>query len=386
MKKFLSNLLTSFISILILLILLEVVVRVFIPKENYTLTSTAADWANDSIIGWRNKSNYEDLTFRHGKMIHYKTNADGFRPYTSEPEKDAGEVRVMLFGNSTVAARDVLEENTLHHLLDSLLDLSGTNFTVINAGVQGYSTDQVLLNIQQQVKKYQPDIACYGFCINDLYANLSGEYSGLHKPRFSIKNDELELQPLEKQNTDILKTTSEYSIRDLLQKSAFYGVMRPFIQQARIKYSEQAQLDQGGVNDFERYQKPWQEDEYFNLFSKLLAAMEEACEQNSTQFFLYAHPELVTVWQPYREATGGTDLPNDLIENRLQEIASHDSVQFVRMVDHFLVNKDKGPFHLLPRDPHCNGMGYLLQAEVLADYILTNCKKEESSISEAFVE
>ena len=246
MKKVLSNLLTSLISILVLLVILEILVRLFIPSENYTLTSTAGDWAADATIGWKNKGDFQDLTMRHGKLIDYHTNVDGFRPHNAVPEKEADEVRVMLFGNSTVAARDVLEEETLHHLLDSILDLSGENYSVINAGVQGYSTDQVLLNIQSQVKKYKPDFVLYGFCINDLYANLSDEYSGLHKPYFTIESEGLKFHALKEQNADILKATSGYSFRDLIQKSAFYGMLRPYIQQVRIKYSEQAQLDQGG--------------------------------------------------------------------------------------------------------------------------------------------
>ncbi len=369
MKKLLSNLIASLFSIVVLFIILEIGVRVFVPAEYYVVTRGNHDWEEDELLGWKNKAHYEDVAIRHNKLVRYETNEDGFRPATIARKKNGNVIRVMLFGNSTVNAREVPESETIHFYLDSLLNLTSQRYEVINAGVLGYATDQALLNIERHIDTYSPDIVCYGYCINDLYANSSGLYSGLYKPYFELENGSLQLVPLEKQNTDILGATRSFSIADLLQYSALWGIMRPYIEQVKIKYSKQAELDQGGMNEIDRYQKPVEGEPHFQKLAMLVDRMDDACEKNGIAFFFYPHPEAVTVWPPYRKLIGKENLHPNIIENKLREIADMDSTQFVGMVDHFIKNENKGPFHLLPKDPHCNAMGYRLQAEVLSTYI-----------------
>jgi len=369
MKKLLSNLLASLLSLVLLFVFLEIGVRLLVPDKYYLVTQSASDWDGDSELGWKNKPNYEDVAIRHGKLVDYKTNQDGFRPATAVPQKKEGCIRVMLFGNSTVNAREVPANETIHFYLDSLLNLGAQRYEVINAGVLGYATDQTLLNIERNLDIYSPDIVCYGYCINDLYVNASGEYSGLYKPYFQLENDSLVLMPMEKQNTDILGATRSFSIADLLQYSAFWGLLRPYVQKAKIRFSKQAELDQGGMNEIELYERPIADNEHFVRLAKLVERMGRSCVKKGASFFFYPHPEVVTVWPPYRNLVGKENLSPFIIENKLQEIATLDSVEFVGMVDHFLKNENKGPFHLLPVDPHCNSTGYLLQAEVLSAHI-----------------
>ncbi len=369
MKKLLSNIFASLLSLLVLFVVLEMGVRVFVPTEYYVVTRGTHDWEEDGLLGWKNKANYEDVAIRHKKLVRYKTNEDGFRPATVAREKGGDVIRVMLFGNSTVNAREVPENETIHFYLDSLLNLAGQRYEVINAGVLGYATDQTLLNIERNIGTYSPDIVCYGYCINDLYANNSGVYSGLYKPHFELEGDSLRFVPLEKQNTDILSATRSFSIANLLQYSALWGLMRPYIQQVKIKFSKQAELDQGGMSEIENYGKPVAGQPHFQKLAKLIRRMDDACEKNGIAFFFYPHPEAVTVWPPYRKLIGKEGLSPNIIEDKLREIAAMDSTQFVGMVGHFIENENKGPFHLLPKDPHCNGTGYQLQAEVLSAYI-----------------
>ena len=370
MKKKLSNILLSLFSICILLLLLEGVVRLLVPEKFYQFSPGTQDWTGDDLIGWRNKPNYEDVSMRIGRVVKFKTNMDGFRPANAVREKKNGVVRVMLVGNSTVTARDIPEQETIHYYLDSLLDLSGQEYEVINAGVLGYATDQSLLHIQQQIGNYHPDVVCYGYCINDLYANNSGFYSGVYKADFELLNGQLQLVPLEKANTDILNATRSNSIRDLIQHSALYGLLRPAIQQIRIKMSKQAELDQGGMNDLDRYNHPVEDEPLFLKLAALVKEMDKTCQQDSALFIFYPHPEVMTVWPAYRKKIGKEDVSPYIFEKKLAEVASKDSVHFVGMVEHFLDNQQRGPFHLLPNDPHCNASGYMLQAEVLAKYIL----------------
>jgi lysophospholipase L1-like esterase len=55
------------------------------------------------------------------------------------------------------------------------------------------------------------------------------------------------------------------------------------------------------------------------------------------------------------------------MENMLAQLAEREKLEFIRMIQYFLDNSSRGPFHLLPRDPHCNPMGYQLIAEKISD-------------------
>ena len=367
--------LTSFFSIVVVLALLEGAVRLLVDESLYLFSNVSDDWVVDEEIGYKNKPDYSEIKLHKNKMVELHTNADGLQPAALKREKMPGVKRVLLIGNSTVFARDVPENEKIHYYLDSLLDASGRQYEVINAGVTGYSTDQALLTLKRYVKIYQPDYVAYNYCINDLYANAKDMYWQISKPHYVLENGELKLIPAQPEKTNLDQNT--WSLRNLIQYSALYGLLRPYIQRVRMKYSRQAVLDQGGAQNLGVYDKTAEEEPLFLLLEKLMVEMQRTCKENGAVFFAYSHPELVTVWPPYREAIGQTDVNPFAVENKLKEIATRNHFPFVGMVQVFLNNPDRGPFHLLPNDPHCNGEGYRLQAEVLSGFILNYEKQKQ---------
>ncbi len=377
-KNILSGLLTSFFSLVILFLLLEGGVRLFMDESAYILVLGEDTWAKDSLTGWANKPDFEVTRKNRGQWLTFKTNGDGLRPHTLKREKKDSIFRVMLIGNSTVAALDVKENKSIHYLLDSLLNATGLQAEVINAGVNGYSTDQALLALKKNIALYAPDVVAYGFCMNDLLANASTTAYGKNKPAYKLENGQLVAVPLPAPNDNIGNSLNKNSWRSIVANSAFYGVLRPSIQKARMALAEQEEINQGG--DFSYFEKPIDSPE-LKLFSLLLREMKQTSESNGAGFFYYCHPEVATVWPPYRDAVGLENLPPDILENKLMEIARQDSISFVPMVEYFLNQLERGPFHLLPNDPHCNGNGYLLQAECLAKHIHLNMDHSQSKIS-----
>lgn len=378
LKNILSGLFTSFISLIVLLLLLEGGVRLFVDESAYIIVLGEDTWAKDDVVGWTNKPNFEITRKSRGKWLTFKTNEDGMRPYTTKREKEENVFRVMLVGNSTVAALDVTENVSIHYLLDSLLNANGLTAEVINAGVNGYSTDQTLLALKKNIELYHPDLVAYGFCMNDLLANASTTAYGKNKPAYQLENGKLNAVPLPAPNNEIGNSIDKTNIRSIIANSAFYGVLRPYVQKTRMALADQEKINQGG--DFSYFEKPIDAPE-LKLLSLLLLEMENTCEKNEARFLFYCHPEVATVWPPYRKAVGYEDLPVDILENKLKEIADLDSLDFVPMVDYYLSQLDRGPFHLLPDDPHCNGQGYLLQAECLGNFIEQDLREEKDSLT-----
>ena len=58
-------------------------------------------------------------------------------------------------------------------------------------------------------------------------------------------------------------------------------------------------------------------------------------------------------------------------------------VEFCPLISHFELHQDRGPFHLLPKDPHCNGVGYEMTAEVLSGQLrrMTYARAKEGNRS-----
>ncbi len=376
MKKLLTNILTSLLSLLVLLAILEVGVRLFVDESLYLFSNVSDDWVLDDEIGYKNRPDYFEKKWAKGKLISLSTNADGLQPGGLKRKKPTASKRVMLIGNSTIFSRDVPENEKIHFLLDSLLNLSGQPFDVVNTGATGYSTDQALLTLKRYISLYKPDYVGYNYCINDLYFNTQGMYAGISKPHFELQGDSLHLIPCRPEKSKL--NQDKLAFRNLVQMSALYGLLRPYIQRVRMKYSAQEVLDQGGAQDLDIYKKTTVEEPLFQLLEKLIWEMNRICAENGTQFFVYAHPEAVTVWQPYREAIGQDNIDPFIIENKLREISGRDTIPFLGMVQSFLDKKEKGPFHLLPNDPHCNGAGYLIQAEVVAKFVLENEAQKET--------
>src|SRR5690606_23403545 len=132
--------------------LLEGSTRLIVDKSAYIIVLGEDTWAKDDITGWTNKPNFEITRKSRGKWLTFKTNGDGMRPSTLVRENKEANFRIMLIGNSTVASLDVMENVSIHYLLDSLLNADGLKVEVINAGVNVYSTDQTLLALKKNIK------------------------------------------------------------------------------------------------------------------------------------------------------------------------------------------------------------------------------------------
>lgn len=382
MKNWLRDILTVFISLLVILGILEIAIRVFVKKERWRFKDSSSDFMSDSILGWKHRNNYSTINYDIGiEPIKFSTNEDGLRPQWIKPQKKNAHVfRILLVGNSTVAARWVTENQTPHYYLDSILRAKGIQCEVINAGVEIYSTDQAYLFMKRLLPKYKPDLILYGFCENDIGGNLDGQNSGFYKPFFTLSNDSvLVYHPLTKFNSLPKNFNSPSVFRNILRNSALWRFIRPYainiINAQKSKnenilvmgLSPEVYIDTGYIKTID-----------FRLFDRLLVAMKSYCDSNHTRFGVYAHPSILSVWKKQQELIKkkyNAKIFNPYAsENKIRDICQFYHVEFIPFVNYFLKNQQIGPFHL-PGDPHCNGVGYKLQAECISNFVINSTKK-----------
>jgi hypothetical protein len=225
--------------------------------------------------------------------------------------------------------------------------------------------------MEELLPLYKPDIALYGLCENDFGGNKVNRAYELHKPIFSILPDGTLVEALPSPNSDTVFLST--GLRGWVQHVAVYRLLRPKINVVRAKWGrwEERNLLGAGPSFCHR---PEQLDHIdWELFASLVKRMERSCGQSGARLVMYAHPSVAEVWDPFiaqverAQHLSPGEYDRYALEKRL--CAEMSAFDFCPIVQYFADRQERGPFHLLPRDPHCNGTGYQLTAEVLAAHL-----------------
>lgn len=117
--------------------------------------------------------------------VTYKINRFGLRgPDLEKREKPAGTYRVLCLGDSFTLGYTVDEQDLFVEELGRAWKAEGRPVDVINAGTEGWSTDQEVQWYLTEGVKYQPDLVLLFPYENDIYWNGEASYRRYPKPRF----------------------------------------------------------------------------------------------------------------------------------------------------------------------------------------------------------
>jgi hypothetical protein len=149
----------------------------------------------DAELGWAPIPNSSSAVTT-ARTIHVQHNSLGFRDI--EFKRDARPT-MLVIGDSFVWGVDAEAGERFTDLMRSRL----SNYTIVNAGVSGYGTDQEYLLLQRIWKTIQPSVVILIFCTdNDRLDNGTNiRYDGYQKPYFATAADgtlELRGQPVPK--------------------------------------------------------------------------------------------------------------------------------------------------------------------------------------------
>jgi lysophospholipase L1-like esterase len=376
-RRFLFALIVAGMSVLLALLLCETAVRMFVPADMWQFRDATEDWQVDPVIGWVQKPNLRIHEFdgEFGWINDFDTNADGVVPATASRRRKSGVRRIMIFGDSIVLGRSVPENARLHVQLQAILSQGGRSVEVINAGVQGYSTDQEMLLIERLLPLYQPDLIILGVCDNDFDANAATTAYGIPKPTAVIRGGRV-VEVFRPAPIKELPRFGRNKVSSLIQYSAVYRLVQPGILRLRLRFSRSARtVTASGLPPAFYYDRNSLKRVRFDIFEALLHRINQTAEANHARLLVFAHPALAETWNPYLAQAqqnlelDGKSFDRYALQNSLREISARQSVLFCPLIETFVRHQERGPFHLLPRDPHCNPAGYQLTAEILAQYI-----------------
>ena len=138
----------------------------------------------DSDLGWSKKPDVEVGRSTSEFDITFETNEEGLRDETPKA-KQPNTFRVMMLGDSFVLGYTVDRKHLFVDRLEKWWQAEGRRTDVVNAGTEGYSTDQEALWFETQGKAYSPDLVVVFPYENDIYWNSQEQYTRFPKPRYA---------------------------------------------------------------------------------------------------------------------------------------------------------------------------------------------------------
>lgn len=104
-------------------------------------------------------------------------------------EKDTNEFRIIALGGSTTRCERLEEQNRYPKVLETILSKKypSRKITVLNAGMDWYTTQHSLINYITNCRDYNPDFIVVMHSINDIYRSFSPPYfaMGEYNDRYS---------------------------------------------------------------------------------------------------------------------------------------------------------------------------------------------------------
>ena len=166
-------------AVLVSLAAIEIVLRVIdlrVLREAAGERSLSYNY--DAELGWVPTPNSRSAVTT-ARTIHAKHNSLGFRDIEFVP---SARPAMLFIGNSFVWGVDAEADERFTDLLRRRI----SNYTIVNAGVSGFGTDQEYLLLQRMWATIQPAVVVLIFCTdNDRKDNSSNiRYDGYQKPYF----------------------------------------------------------------------------------------------------------------------------------------------------------------------------------------------------------
>jgi len=143
------------------LIFIESFLSLYNPKpQNYLKVVIPKEWKrrNVNVTGATYSYYWHNILHVHDRNYMRQT-----LPF---PAKSKNQFRIMVVGDSITYGYGVEEERTYPRLIESSL-YNDYRVEVLNLGISGYQSENILKLIRKYTPTLQPDLIVYGVCLND---------------------------------------------------------------------------------------------------------------------------------------------------------------------------------------------------------------------------
>ncbi len=170
------------ISLLLFIVTLEGGLRVIGLATPHTVNQF------DAATGWSKRPGATAHKSTREYDVTFEINQLGLRDDPMEsPAKPPGAFRVVCLGDSFTLGYTVERDNLFVDQLERWWKSENRRVNVINAGTEGYSTDQQAVWVAEHGGSFAPDVVLLFPYDNDIYWNGQQAYNSFDKPRFDAQ-------------------------------------------------------------------------------------------------------------------------------------------------------------------------------------------------------
>lgn len=267
--------------------------------------------------------------------VQVTTNSLGLRGGTIGPK--SGDVkRILVVGDSMVFGWGASDDETFPSRMEDLLNVQGRHFEVINAGVQGYGTDQSYTLYKKRLAQLAPDLLIFCLFENDVQNNIGF-------PLYTIEDDTLVPLPVDNHPVYFLGRLREI-LPAFVRKTETYRVFAA-VQANQKPYAS----------------LPVRDMEALRVWSKRKVNLQIADLQAQAAREGF---QLLVVGLPYKPGKYTNPGAYEFVE-----AAGHDSLKLLDLSRLPVWGEKQQALFMAGYDPHTNLAGYQLIAELLAGHI-----------------
>lgn len=172
----------------VMAVLVSVLIGFAIFEGGLRLTSFAPEESGnrfDPELGWSKQPGVVIERSRAEFDVTLEINEHGLRDDPlPDPAKPDGVFRIVCLGDSFTMGYTVQRDELFVDLLERWWQSEGRSIELINAGVEGYSTDQAARWLELHGETFEPDLVIYFPYENDIYWNGQKNYLRYPKPRY----------------------------------------------------------------------------------------------------------------------------------------------------------------------------------------------------------
>lgn len=290
----------------------------------------------DSKLGWRVKPNVDVVHSKLGLWeVGVTTNSFGFRGNKpKERQKLSDVIRIGIMGASQTFGESVHDDEVYVSLLDNKLH----EVEVLNFGVRGYGTDQMLLYYEAEAKNYNLNFTILAFAFHHIPRNAS-RFTFYAKPYFITSESGLNL------SGSPVPTEFELFDRDTPKPSSYFlnnsMILRVGLKYFRIIGSWQVYKDKNYV---------------WNTTKAIITQFSKTVKENNSQFILL-----------------NIEHEHENLEPALKELANELDVDLINLGPTLRNALNAGISVQILNDNHWSAIGHQIVADALYAHL---CRKQ----------
>ena len=337
----------------------------------------------DKHLGTRLQPGFESWFGKEGGAC-VAVNAMGFRDEDHEFQKEDGEFRIAVLGDSYVEAAQVPLEDTFWKLLESDLNSAHPKqrANVMGFGVSGFGTAQALLTFRHYAKSLKPDIVILAMTLTNDIRNNSKQLEPVRaRPFFELKNEQLVLDDSFLQHPSYVnaqRPRTQFKT-DVVNSSRLLQLLTEFRNSASAK-TETGPLEMGLDGTIYKVPETDEWREAWIITEKLVLMLnEEVCAAGAQLIVMsvtdgmQVHPD-PTVYTQFCEQLGVADL--DYAEQRMAKFCQLNGISMLALAKQMrsAATQEKlflhGFANTEPGTGHWNVDGHRLAATLLKQFVV----------------